>query len=192
MSILKCIILCSIFLLLFLINVTFSTKLVHPFEISRDHRIIGGQNAKYGQFPYQVALYDIFSNPVCGGAIISERWIITAAHCTVGPNPPTHVLVGATNHVIDGDLHIVERIFNHPNYNAPSGRLENDISLIRLIIALEWNDIVRPIQLDHRFVDGALRSVATGWGYTEVCPNKIEQLKIGFKHFCRIFRMEKR
>lgn len=46
-------------------------------------RIINGKNATVGQFPWQVAIYVTFSSytNLCGGAIISEKWILTAAHC---------------------------------------------------------------------------------------------------------------
>lgn len=52
-------------------------------------RIVGGQPARAGQFPYQVALYlfkSFTSNLAskCGGSLISQRWIVTAAHCTTG------------------------------------------------------------------------------------------------------------
>lgn len=48
-------------------------------------RIIGGQNAEDGQFPYQVSLRTKLSNKhFCGGSIISSRFILTAAHCSEG------------------------------------------------------------------------------------------------------------
>ena len=48
-----------------------------------DVRIINGENATLGQFPWQVGLYLGFDDTVwfCGGSIISENWILTAAHC---------------------------------------------------------------------------------------------------------------
>jgi secreted trypsin-like serine protease len=42
--------------------------------------ITGGSPAARGQFPWQVAL--IIDNSVfCGGSLISDRWVLTAAHC---------------------------------------------------------------------------------------------------------------
>lgn len=52
-----------------------------------DGKIVGGQKARRGQFPYQVAMYLYTpdqSSSKCGGSLISRQWVLTAAHCTVG------------------------------------------------------------------------------------------------------------
>ena len=47
---------------------------------------MGGQKAGASEFPWMVALI-IGSKNLCGGSIIADRWILTAAHCVEGKNP---------------------------------------------------------------------------------------------------------
>ena len=50
-------------------------------------RMIGGEEAAYGDFPHQVSLWGtVFLVPqfVCSGSLISDRWVITAAQCCQG------------------------------------------------------------------------------------------------------------
>ncbi len=50
--------------------------------------IVGGQPAADGNYPWQVRLYSSDSNQIgfCGGSIINDRWILTAAHCLLDTN----------------------------------------------------------------------------------------------------------
>merc|ERR1712025_210311 len=47
-----------------------------------NNKIVGGQEATPHQFPWQVGLF--FDGYFCGGSIISEKYILTAAHCADG------------------------------------------------------------------------------------------------------------
>lgn len=110
--------------------------------------IVGGTVTKPGEFPHMAALgYREFGKPkfICGGSLISERYVLTAAHCKPERNPPTFVrlsdqnLVTKTDRIQDIDVNI-ERFIVHENY----GQLKFDIGLIRLAHDVDFTETLRP------------------------------------------------
>ena len=84
----------------------------------------------------------------CGGSIIDDRTVLTAAHCTKG-SKITHVTVGMhyMSTDIEGQEDIpVERVIDHPTYNLNS-RTDNDFAIIVLARAVQWREEVQPICL---------------------------------------------
>ncbi|KAM7356938.1 brachyurin-like isoform 2-T2 [Cochliomyia hominivorax] len=137
-------------------------------------RITNGELAKPGQFPYQVGLSLVFGNSGawCGGTLISNRWILTAAHCTDGADGVT-VYFGATDIKNDhekGQQRIYTSNANivvHADWNPNT--MANDISLIKLPVVIEFNDLIQPATLPKK-VDGKYSTYegdmvwASGWG----------------------------
>lgn len=149
----------------------------HIEEEITQERIIGGKIANRGQFPYQVSLRVIARTENrtltyrhrCGGSIISERWIITAAHCTQQrySNASNLVIVaGAQNIQNDGQVYALKRIVNHPYFNRTI--LVNDISLLETVNEILFDEFVQLIPLKNKIVDEGVRSVVSGWGQTDV------------------------
>lgn len=137
-------------------------------------RVIGGATAKPGQLPYMVSL----RTPVktrynttvigtfCGASIISNRWIVTAAHCIKFQTSKILVVVGAHHIRNDGQTYYLDRIVKHPKFDSVT--LWNDISLLHTNETIQFNKFVRPIPLRRKFVDEGVVSILSGWGRMRV------------------------
>lgn len=141
----------------------------------------GGQTALSGQFPYQVSVRELgriknhqsigYFRHRCGGSIISRRWIVSAAQCTQVDFSNFSLLavaLGAHHIQNDGRIYLLDRIVNHPAYDADDGNGRNDISLLRTYETIQFNDFVQFIPLRRRFVNGGAVATVSGWGLTRV------------------------
>ncbi|CAK1592066.1 unnamed protein product [Parnassius mnemosyne] len=139
--------------------------------------IVGGVNARQGEFPHMAAIgwldYDDSYAFSCGGSLISERFVVTAGHCTKKPRSgePTIVRLGEQNldpDVRDGATPIdvrIRAIHKHPDYKPPNRY--NDIALLELEEDVKFNDNIRPACLwTKENFGGHKKALATGWGVT--------------------------
>lgn len=81
----------------------------------------------------------------CGSSIVSNRWVVSAAHCTNSRSTfDTQVIVGAHNRITGGIAYATSAIIiNHPSWN--SAFLMNDISLVQTVFAIQFTATVGPI-----------------------------------------------
>lgn len=97
--------------------------------------------------------------------MFSPRWVVSAAHCTIGrTGANTIVVVGAISRTSGGTTHGIARIVNHPSYN--SNTLSNDISLLQTSANVATTANVAPAVLGSAFVNGGVTAIASGWGQT--------------------------
>merc|ERR1739838_1041609 len=136
-------------------------------------RIVGGEEASDGEFPWQVSLRSIGAlgaTHFCGGSIINENWILTAAHCCAGQIPATmHVVAGGiklNNFENEEENRNLDAIIGHPDYSAAT--ISNDACLLKMKEPFEWTEFIQPIALPAPMQDTAGGSMATvtGWGTT--------------------------
>lgn len=134
-------------------------------------RIVGGIEAKEGAWPWMVALVyagrDSHKGQFCGGALIDEQWIVTAAHCTEGLAPEEMEVVLNTNNLADnsGERFTVNRIIEHENYNPYTN--DSDIALLHLTEEAVYETIPLVQSSDpNRLTVPMTRATAIGWGST--------------------------
>uniref|UniRef100_A0A8D9EIF6 Serine protease easter n=1 Tax=Cacopsylla melanoneura TaxID=428564 RepID=A0A8D9EIF6_9HEMI len=149
-------------------------------------KIVGGYPAELGEIPWIVqygAKNDGQFEYTCGGNLISERYVLTAAHCVNASADPEKfaVRLGEWSNTGDpdsqGDLHAppvqdikVAEYITHENYNSTKVATRNDIALIRLETTATLGFFVQPVCLPY----GAAMSkdftsedtLAAGWGIT--------------------------
>lgn len=58
----------------------------------KSSRIVGGTNATFGEWPWQVLIQDSNPNNFCGGVLISQKFIITTASCQLFPKENLSVM----------------------------------------------------------------------------------------------------
>ncbi|XP_031624690.1 serine protease persephone-like [Contarinia nasturtii] len=136
-------------------------------------RVLGGDVAEEGEFPWMAALFyldDLRVRFGCGGTVISEYYIMTAAHCT--NERPVKVRLGKVSlndtytDVIRASYYSIENITRHPNYSSVTKK--NDIALIRLTKKIYFSNTIRPACLHTDMNDVDTKLIVTGWGSTDL------------------------
>ncbi|CAM4551204.1 unnamed protein product [Lepidochelys kempii] len=146
--------------------------------------IIGGWEAQPHSRPYMayLSIQRGDKNLFCGGFLVSQNFVLTAAHCK---GDKITVILGA--HDItkwEGSRQVipVRRQYPHKDYNKES--YNNDIMLLQLEHKAKLNEQVRliPLPLAHQGVQpGTVCSVA-GWGQTSAqnkeLPHKLQEVDL--------------
>ncbi|KAH8381224.1 hypothetical protein KR093_000091, partial [Drosophila rubida] len=146
-----------------------------------------GEATKIGEFPWLALLkYQSEARPfLCGGSLITDRFVLTAAHCTRGPVDLIGVRLGDHNLSTEKDCQLfggrrteclppyeeygIEDIRPHPN--AKQGSISYDIALLKLDRPVRFQTHIKPVCLP---IDRTSQDIAydqdfyiSGWGTTE-------------------------
>ncbi|KAK2150171.1 hypothetical protein LSH36_419g00023 [Paralvinella palmiformis] len=136
--------------------------------------IVGGTRANHGEYPWLVSLVR-GSSHFCGGMIIDDHWIVTAAHCVKSWWDNNiwdwyRVRVGEYNRLVtDADeLTLkIDKVIKHADYSDMTSA--NDIALIKTSKKIVFNEYVKPICLPGANTQLSINSDVeiAGWGVTE-------------------------
>ena len=137
-------------------------------------KIVGGTNADIEDFPWQV--FFSFGDYMCGGTIIADRWILTAAHCTQDDEgrpistSEMAILVGTSYRTgSGGKWYTVKDYIVHENYD--NEQLTNDIAVLELNEDIDYPNaeaisLIAANDVRNGATDPGVMATITGWGYT--------------------------
>ncbi|XP_037084290.1 trypsin-1-like [Pollicipes pollicipes] len=136
---------------------------------NRGTRVVGGRPSRINEYPWAVAL-TYRGRFYCGGSLINDRYVLTAAHCINGLN---HNRVEVTLGEHDRNLPfeaITRKIkvlwwLKHPEFNPKT--FNNDIALVRMKESVSFSRIMRPVCLPRPGYNYTGEKVTVvGWGRT--------------------------
>lgn len=124
-----------------------------PYEITRgillkniDSQIVSGNYAAPDQFPYfgNAILYRRAALIFCGSSLISNHWVVTAAHCMLDVTG-AQIYFGSIDRLDMKTSRSAEGYFAHESFDVPP--LANDIAIIKLTSAVPLSASIQPILL---------------------------------------------
>lgn len=150
-----------------LILLSLILRVSSELTLERRPKIVGGEDAQIEEFPAVVAIIHLgYQSQWCAGTIISEQWVLTAAHCYIPPS--SFVLEYATTDLLmvgQGAKHAIPELFiTHESYNPNS--LTFDVGIIKTRAAIETglhSQFSRLAVHSSYYATGTPATVA-GWG----------------------------
>lgn len=165
-----------------------------PFDAAKsrtkripDKGIYFGEPTPKGAYPFIVALIqsDAKDDPegnyigqFCAGSLISDRWVVTAAHCVTSDGDRRHPtlvtpekidIYAGSSDFKDGARIKVKRVIRHPQYSYET--MDNDIALLELVKSArsgKTSTIALITPQNEAAIGGVGKQViAAGWGETE-------------------------
>eukprot|EP00058_Branchiostoma_floridae_P017816 XP_002603305.1 hypothetical protein BRAFLDRAFT_119700 [Branchiostoma floridae] len=153
-----------------------------PFQA----RIVNGEEANPHSWPWQVSLQTSTGWHYCGGSLLNEEWVVTAAHCDPSISGD-YVILGEHDKGSAGEdiqrVRISQKLC-HAQYD--SNTIDYDICLLKLATPVQMSDTVHPVCLaasgDDASFPAGTRCMVSGWGLLrsnhQNTPNLLQQTEL--------------
>ncbi|XP_017469617.1 PREDICTED: trypsin eta-like [Rhagoletis zephyria] len=133
-------------------------------------RIVGGNEVSIVRHPHQISLRRRTCTECaylhdCGGSILNEDTILTAAHCVVNRRVSNLMVIAGTNNRAgsDGTVALVSKVVTHELYNASI--TDYDVALLLLTTPLKFDHLfIAPVALVAAAPTAGAKAKVTGWG----------------------------
>nr|XP_015853012.2 serine protease 27 isoform X3 [Peromyscus maniculatus bairdii]XP_042139595.1 serine protease 27 isoform X3 [Peromyscus maniculatus bairdii] len=132
------------------------------------NRMVGGENALEGEWPWQVSIQRNGTH-FCGGSLIAPTWVLTAAHCFSNTSDISiyQVLLGALQLQQPGPhaLYVrVKRVESNPQYQGMASSA--DVALVELQAPVTFTNYILPVCLPDPSIvfESGMNCWVTGWG----------------------------
>ncbi|KAL9927296.1 trypsin-like [Glossina fuscipes fuscipes] len=126
-------------------------------------RIVNGIETPIEKRPYQISLQWERGSHFCGGSIISEDIIVTAAHCVARKNPSElRVRLGSTYYNEGGIVVGVKALKYHEKFDGDT--LWHDIAILKLEKPVKQSSTIRYIEMAKNVPKTGTPAVVSGWG----------------------------
>ncbi|KAM9439894.1 vitamin K-dependent protein C-like isoform 1-T2 [Clarias gariepinus] len=135
--------------------------------------LIGGEVGKRGESPWQALILNAVGHFHCGGVLLDELWVLTAAHCLEKYLRFGVRLGDYKRFQFEGSevTRAVTKIVPHPKYNKET--TDNDIALLRLELPVKFSTYIVPACLPSQDLAervlhlNGTKTVVTGWGLND-------------------------
>ncbi|GIX77822.1 serine proteinase stubble [Caerostris extrusa] len=141
---------------------------------TRTSRIVGGNDAYFGQFPWQAVIQ--VGGSRCGGALVGRRFVVTAGHCVArSQHKPSNIRVTLGDYVLHSNVESlpaevfgVSEVRLHPNFRFTPQADRFDVAVVVLDRPAPYRENIRPICIPSKGADFLGRTAyAAGWGALE-------------------------
>nr|XP_060632266.1 acrosin-like [Anolis sagrei ordinatus] len=166
-----------------------------PLAASQEmSRLIGGTNALPGTWPWQVSIQALMRGGyylhICGGTLISARWVLSAAHCFGKPKDQYKLLLGCNRVNLPGPdsrERFIKTLVKHEDFRSTlntGGTIFNDIALVEMSKPVNCSDYIQPACLpdNSMAVTDLTHCYLSGWGRTDqkkqIYPDILQEGKV--------------